>query len=356
MRMAIIGLPLSGKTTLFDALTGRHDEPGHYAAPGSVQLGAVRVADERVAFIAEVVKPKKATYAQTEFVDIGGLFTGEKASVEAVDALRSADGFVKVVRAFQDAAVPHLKGSVDPRRDLAEIDADLFVVDLDIIERRVERLRASTRKPTPKQDEEKAELALLERLSGELEAAGALSALALSDDERKRVRGFQFLTQKPGVVVVNVGDGQIADADAIVGALGEQPCPRMAICAAMEREILELEPGERGPFLEDLGLGELSEDRLVRASLEALDLITFFTANDRELRAWLIARGSSALEAAGKVHTDMARGFIRAEVVPVAELRAHGSFREVRAHGKERLEGKDYVVQDGDILNIRFSV
>jgi hypothetical protein len=356
MRVAIIGLPMSGKTTLFDALTGRHVQPGAFAAPGSVQLGAVPVADERVDFLAGLLKPKRVTQAQVEFMDLGGLFTGEKPSPDAVEAVRGAGGLVKVVRAFASDAVPHAKGSVDPRRDLEEIEADLFVVDLDIIERRIEKLHASVKKPTPKVQEEKAELALLERCREQLDAAGSLDRVKLSEDDRKALRGFTFLTLKRGLVVLNIGEGQLGKEAAAVPALGPARDPVVAVCAEIEKELLELEPEERGPFLADLGLADLSVQKVVHRTLEALDLITFFTANEKELRAWLVPRGATAVEAAGHVHTDLARGFIRAEVTPVEVLRAFGSVKEVRAHGKERLEGKDYVVQDGDLIQVRFSV
>jgi len=355
MRIAIIGLPASGKTTLFDAITGRRDEPGAYAAPGSLHVGAAQVADERVGFLADILKPKKHTYASLEFVDIGGLFTGEKANPDAVVAMREADALVKVVRAFEKESLPHHKGSVDPRRDLEEIDAELFVTDLDIMERRIRALRQSVKKPTPKQDEEKAELALLERCREQLDAAGALDKLELSDDERKMLGGFAFLTQKAAVVVLNVGEGQIGD-DSAVAQLGERGEPVVALCADIEKELLGLAPDEREPFLEDLGLSGLSAQKVVAATLEALRLITFFTSNEKELRAWLIPRGTTAVDAAGKIHTDLARGFIRAEVVACDDVRELGSWKELRAKGKMRLEGKDYVVQDGDIIQIRFSV
>ena len=356
MRIAIIGLPGSGKTTLFDAITGHHEQPGHYAAPGSIQLGVVPVLDERVDFVAEVYQPKKHTYAHLEFADVAGLFAGAKPAPEAVEAVRNADALVKVVRAFHSEAVPHVKGSVDPARDLEELEADLFVVDLDIIERRIERLRDSVRRPTPEQEQDKVELALLERCREQLESVGALDRLELSDDERKMLSGFAFLTQKPSVVVLNIGEDQIADERAALAPLGERAVPTLAVSAEIEKEILELEPDERQPFLADLGLAELSGQKLVHAALEAMNVITFITGGDKEVRAWLVRRGASAVEAAGEVHTDFAKGFIRAEVIPVDDLRAHGSLKEVRAHGKERLEGKDYVVADGDILQIRFSV
>ena len=227
---------------------------------------------------------------------------------------------------------------------------------LDNIERRVERLRVSVTKPTPRQEQDKAELALLERCNAQLEAAGALDRLELSDDERKTLRCFSFLTQKPSLTVVNIGDDQIGDEAAAAAALGERHERVLAVPAEIEKEILELEPDERQPFLDDLGIEGLSAQTIVHAALEALDLITFFTAGDKELRAWLIPRGTTAVEAAAAVHTDIARGFIRAEVLQVDDLRAYGSWKEVRAHGKERLEGKDYVVQDGEVINIRFNV
>lgn len=356
MQIAIIGLPMSGKTTLFDALTGVQEQAGAYAAPGSVHHGMVPVVDERVDFLADIFHPKKRSYAQVEFLDIGGLFTGEKPPVEAVEAMRGADGLVKVVRAFESEAVPHQKGSVDPKRDLEEMESDLFVVDLDIIERRIEKLKESVTKPTPEREEQQEELALLQRCREQLDTVGALEHLELKPAEEKMLRGFTFLTQKSGIVVLNIGEDQLGEEDAAAAALAEAHEPVVPVCAEIEKEILALDPDERTPFLEDLGLEELSAQKVAHSILESLDLISFFTANEKELRAWLIRRGATAIEAAGKVHTDLARGFIRAEVTPAAALREHGSMKEVRAHGKEQLEGKDYVVEDGDILQVRFSV
>lgn len=356
MRIAMIGLPASGKTTLFDAVTGRRDEPGAYVAPGSVHVGMVQVADERLGIVAKVMQPKKVTHAQLEFVDIGGLFSGEKPPPEAVEAMRTADGFVKVARVFENDAVPHLKGSVDPARDLEELNADLFLVDLDSIERRIARLKVAVTKPTPERDENRRELALLERCRAQLDTVGALDRFGLTDDEAKLLRSFAFLTQKPSVRVANIGDDQLDRAAELIAALGDAPGPTLAIAAEIENELLDLAPDERELFMADYGLAELSDQKLVQATLEALDLITFFTGSDKELRAWLIPRGTTAVEAAAGVHTDIARGFIRAEVLQVDDLDTYGSWKEVRAHGKERLEGKDYVVQDGEVIHIRFSV
>lgn len=355
MRIAIIGLPQSGKTTLFDLVTGRREEPGAYAAPGSLQVGVAHLLDPRVDALAAIVKPKKVTYASVEFVDLAGLFATERPDPDSTMALRDADCLVKIVRAFDNPAVPPHKGSVDPRRDLEEINSDLFIVDLDIIERRIERLEASVKKPTPRQEAEKVELALLERARAQLDAHGALDRLELTDEERKVLNCFQFFTQKPSVLVANVGEGQIGDASALA-ALGERHEPALAIAAKIEKELADLEPADRQPFLQDLGLAELSAQALVRAVLTALDHISFFTAGDKELRAWLIPRGTTAVEAAGEVHTDFARGFIRAEVIAATDFIQLGGWKECRAKGKEFLEGKDYVVRDGDVINIRFSV
>lgn len=356
MKIAIIGLPQSGKTTLFDAITGRREQPGAYAAPGSVHVGVVQVPDERVEFLASVLQPKKTTHASLEFEDIAGLFTGEKPSPEALAAMREADALVKVVRAFRNEAVPHHRGSVDPARDLAEIDGELFITDLAIIERRIETLRHDIKRPTPKQEEEKAELALLERCRAQLDAAGAIDRLTLGEDERKALRGYTFLTQKPAVVVLNIGEGQIGQEATLEATLGGRREPVLTLCADMEKELLALEPEERKPFMDDLGIAELRAPKLTQAVLQALGLITFFTSNEKELRAWLVSRGTTAVEAAGCIHTDLARGFIRAEVIATDDLRQFGSLKDVKAHGKLRLEGKDYVVQDGDLLQIRFSV
>jgi GTP-binding protein YchF len=312
--------------------------------------------DGRVDHLAAILQPKKHTYASLEFVDIGGLFAGEKPSAEAAAAMREADALVKVVRAFASDAVPHRRGSVEPTRDLAEIDGDLFVTDLDIIERRIETLRHDVKRPTPKQEEEKAELALLERCRAQLDQVGALDRLELSDEERKALRGYTFLTQKPAVVALNLGEGQIGEEAALAAVLGGRREPVLALCADMEKELLALDPEERKPFMDDLGIAELRAPKVVEATLEAIGLIAFFTANEKELRAWLVPRGANAVEAAGRVHTDLARGFIRAEVVAANDLLALGSLKEVKAHGKLRLEGKDYIVQDGDLLQIRFSV
>jgi len=355
MRIAIIGLPQSGKTTLFDLVTGRHDEPGAYVAPGTIQVGVAHLLDPRVDALAAIVKPKKVTYASMEFVDLAGLFAAERPDPDSAMALRDADCLVKVARAFENPGVPPHKGSVDPRRDLEEINSDLFIVDLSILERRIERLQASVKKPTPRQEAEKAELALLERARAQLDAVGALDRLDVTDDERKVLNCFQFLTQKPGVLVANIGEKQIGDAS-VLAAFGERREPMLAIAAAIEKELADLEPADREPFLEDLGLAELSAQKLVRAALQALDQITFFTGGDRELRAWLIPRGATAVEAAGQVHTDFARGFIRAEVIAAGDFVALGGWKECRAKGKEQLEGKDYVVRDGDVINVRFSV
>ncbi len=355
MRIAIIGLPQSGKTTLFDLVTGRQEEPGAYAAPGSLQVGVAHVLDPRVAGISEIEKPKKTTYAGIEFVDLAGLFATERPDPDSAEALRDADGLLKVLRAFEDPNVPPHKGVVDPRRDLEEISADLFIADLDILERRIERLQASVKKPTPRQEAEKIELALLERCDAHLHAAGALDGLSVTEEEEKTLNCFRFLSQKPSAIVVNIGEKHIGDGAAL-DAFRQRREPVLAVAAATEKELLTLEPAERGPFLQDLGLADLSGQKVVRAVLTALDHITFFTGGDKEVRAWLIPRGTTAVGAAHSVHSDIARGFIRAEVIAADDFIALGGWKECKARGKEHLEGKDYVVQDGDVINVRFSV
>ncbi len=355
MRIAIIGLPQSGKTALFDLVTGRQEEPGAYAAPGSLQVGVAHVLDPRVAAISEIERPKKTTYAGIEFVDLAGLFATEHPDPEAAEALRDADGLLKVLRAFKDPNVPPHKGVVDPRRDLDEIGSDLFIADLDILERRIERLRASVKKPTPRQEAEKGELALLERCDAHLHAAGALDGLKRTEEEEKTLNCFRFLSQKLSAIVVNIGETQIGDTAAL-DPFRQRREPVLAVAAATEKELMTLEPAEREPFLQDLGLSELSGQKVVRAVLTALDHITFFTGGDKEVRAWLIPRGTTAVAAAHDIHTDIARGFIRAEVIAADDFIALGGWKECKAKGKEHLEGKDYVVQDGDVINVRFSV
>ena len=356
MKVGIFGLPLSGKTTVFRVLAGRTDLAAR-DTHGEAQTAAVKLPDERLDFIAQVYQPKKTTPAEITFVDTVALQKGRadaKRAESLTALLEDADAFALVIRCFDLTADD---GGAAAGGDLESLVLELALTDLAILERRLDRLEKDLR--SGKKDTE-AEHELLTRCREQLEAGGLLSALELSDDEEKALRGFAFLTMKP---MLGVGEDQIAGGLLKKGGqlqvLG-QACramqmPAMAFCAELESEIQELPPDEQQGFLSDYGIESPARETFLRACFDLLGLVTFFTANENEVRAWTIAQGATALEAAGKVHTDMAKGFIKAETVSFEDLRACGTPAECRRQGKARLEGKDYQVQDGDVLLIRFS-
>jgi len=359
VKVGIFGLPLSGKTTVFRVLAGRTDLAAR-DTHGEAQTAAVKLPDDRLDFIAQVYQPKKATPAEITFVDTVALQKG-RADVKRAESLTAlledADAFALVVRCFDLTAENAGAAAGD---DLESLVLELALTDLAILERRLDRLEKDLR--SGKQATE-AEHELLTRCREQLEGGGLLSALELSDDEDKSLRGFAFLTMKPMFGVANVGEDQVAgellEEGGPLQALG-QACramqmPAMAFCAELESEIQELPLDEQQGFLSDYGIESPARETFLRACFDLLGLVTFFTANENEVRAWTIPLGSTALEAAGKVHTDMAKGFIRAETVSVEDLQACGTLAECRKQGKARLEGKDYQVQDGDVLLIRFS-
>ncbi len=359
MKVGIFGLPLSGKTTVFRVLAGRTDLAAR-DTHGEAQTAAVKLPDERLDFIAQVYQPKKTTPAEITFVDTVALQKGRadaKRAESLTALLEDADAFALVIRCFDLTADD---GGAAAGGDLESLVLELALTDLAILERRLDRLEKDLR--SGKKDTE-AEHELLTRCREQLEAGGLLSALELSDDEEKALRGFAFLTMKPMLGVANVGEDQVAggllEEGGQLQVLG-QACramqmPAMAFCAELESEIQELPPDEQQGFLSDYGIESPARETFLRACFDLLGLVTFFTANENEVRAWTIAQGATALEAAGKVHTDMAKGFIKAETVSFEDLRACGTPAECRRQGKARLEGKDYQVQDGDVLLIRFS-
>jgi len=356
MKMALIGLPLSGKSTIFDAASGAH-EPARSHAPGSIPASTVPVPDERMDFLRDLVQPKKFTLATVEYLDVASLFGGQpvaKTDSHALAAVREADGLVKILRAFESDSVPHPKDSVDPARDLREMDDELLLLDLDQVERRIEKLEQSLKRPLKPDEREKKELAALQRCKRTLEGGGTVADVQFSPEEALLLRGFCFLTQKPVLVVLNVGEEDVDGAQALAALPGAAPRV-LPMCGELEKEIAELEPQDRPAFLNEMGITEPGGPRLIRASFQALAAVSFFTTAHDELRAWTVRQGDSAVTAASKIHTDMARGFIRAEVTAFDDLKALGSFKEARAKGKTRLESKEYIVQDGDIMTFRFA-
>ena len=358
MKLGIIGLPQSGKTTLFNALTRGNRPVGTLHVTGGgrfeVQTAVVPVPDPRVDALSALFNPRKTIYAQVTYADIAGV---EAESAKGgfggplLNQLATMEGYLHVVRAFENPTVPHPQGSVDPRRDLNTLDSELLLNDQLAVERKLERLNEDARKGIVKDKGLHAqELALFNRLLEALNAGQALRDVALPLADERLLSSYQLLTRKPMLVVFNVGDDPAAP-----GSLPEVGTPVVALQGKLEMEIAQLAPDEAAMFLEEYGIAEPSLNRMIKLSYDLLGLESFFTVGEDEVRAWTVRRGATAPEAAGEIHTDLQKGFIRAEVAGYDELMAVGGYTELKAKGKLRLEGKEYIVQDGDILNIRFS-
>ncbi len=350
MKTGITGPPFAGKTTLFCALTGQdYSELGHGR---DMHMGTVKVPDERLEKLFELIRPKKITHAVMEYFDIAGTSAGVDRVIEpkALQALKNADSHIVVLDAFTDDA--------DPRKSFDAFMDEWVFNDLVVVTNRLERLEKDLR--SGKKDELLKEQALLERCRGLLENGDPLRNIDFPPDEEKVLRGFQFLTLKPLLIVVNIGEEALADGDAAdhEKRFADIPNSRCAaICAEIEMEISSLDEDDRTSFLESMGIAEPALWRLIRLSCENLGLISFFTGGGPdEVRAWTVRRGSTARECAGAIHSDLERGFIRAETIAWDELVEAGSFKNARDMGVLRIEGKDYIVKDGDVLTIRFSV
>jgi ribosome-binding ATPase len=367
VQIAIIGLPASGKTTVFNTLTRGHADTGGYGGM-TLHVGVVKVPDERLDRLAEIFKPKKIVHADVTYVDLPappasseGRVGAEELPAEHLARLRESDALLHVIRAFDDPAVPHPAGSVDAARDLEALDLELILADLAILDRRLERLAAGGgRHGTPAEREaNEREDGILRRLKADLEAGRPIRDASLDPEEARAIRGFRFLTEKPVLVLLNVSEGDLPKAAELVTGLEAGYTHRHALVAALsakiEMELGELEPEEAGVFMAELGIAESGLARVIRLSYRLLGLISFLTAGPDEVRAWPIPDDSTAVDAAGAIHTDLAKGFIRAEVVPYEDLLALGSTAEARRHGKLRSEGRTYLVKDGDVVEILFS-
>ncbi|MCS6953768.1 MAG: DUF933 domain-containing protein [Bryobacterales bacterium] len=355
MRTAIIGLPRVGKTSLFTILTGPHKQ----ARLGTLEarIGVARVPDSRLEALARIFQPQRVTYATIEYVDFPSISREALRDPGYLAGLRLADALAHVLRLFASETVPHEKGSIDPLRDAADVETELILSDLMVLEKRLERLEKDRKKM--KSAELDQEFHLLEQARAALEASKPLRALELAPEEEKRLRGFQFLSQKPLLYVLNLGEAdaprlhQIED-EFRQGPLAAQPRTAVtAICGKVEAELAELAPEEAREYLESFGLEESGLERLIRATYSLLGLMSVLTGSETEVRAWTIPRHTPALKAAGAIHTDFEKKFIRAEVVNWKDLVESGGFAGARERGLLRIEGKDYIVQDGDVLFIR---
>ncbi|TME34849.1 MAG: redox-regulated ATPase YchF [Chloroflexi bacterium] len=363
---AITGLPYVGKTTLFNLLTGAHASTGAFAgAEAETNVGVAKVPDRRVEQLAALYKPKKITHAEVMYRDIGlarAEKPGQAISPQKLGDLRTADAIVHVVRAFSAPSVPHVDGSVDPVRDLSTVELELLFADHAVVERRLERIEPELRSSKgPEREMKEREKAVLQRAVAALAEERPLRDLDLDPDEEKAIRGFRFLTRMPVLVAVNLDENDVADPERIIAPVREAAKAHRAsavvpVSAKLEAEIAELPPDEAASFRNELGLAEPALDRLIRATYELLGLCSFFTVGDDEVRAWTVPCGSPAQQAAGAIHTDLERGFIRAEIIGWAELLKAGSEANAKKLGVMRTEGKTYRVKDGEVLHVLFNV
>ena len=364
MKLALIGLANSGKTTLLNALAGTSFETQPYpTTEGEPHLAVVKVPDARVDELARIYSPKKTTFATVDYADFFGIIRGESAHNRKIfDFLRDADALVHVIRAFPSDEVLHPLETVDALRDFNAVEEDLVLADLELAEKRLERMEEGRKKGKPPDEaERRVMLRCKEILDGEL----PLRHAEFSAEEMKAIQHLQFVSIKPLLPLVNLGEGDLADHEGLARAFAERLArypernrPAALFCSAkIEMEIAELPPGESAAFLADLGIAEAARTRVIRASYALLGLISFLTAGEDEVRAWTIPKGMSAHKAAGKIHSDIERGFIRAETVAYADfVGAGGSMPAAKAKGTVRLEGKAYEMRDGDIVNFKFNV
>jgi GTP-binding protein YchF len=362
LRAALIGFGSSGKSTLFQLMTSVKETGRAAHGKGEATVGISKVPDARLEKLAAMYNPRKKTPATVEFTDLAmPAGTGGAAALVDVAAYKNADALVHVLRAFQDPSVPHPTGSVDPARDAQAMEDELILADLGVVERRLERLEKDLKKSRTTELERERDVLL--QCKTALEEGRPLRALDLKGEDLKRLRGYQFLSAKPLLIVINLdesqlGDGGIERAAAATGLapfLSRAATAAVAVCAKIELEIGQLDAADAAAFLADLGLAESGLNRVIRASYDLLGYISFLTSGEDECRAWSIPRNTPAQLAAGEIHSDIQRGFIRAEVVSYDHLMARGTMAACKDHGEVRLEGKEYIVQDGDIINFRFA-
>ncbi len=352
MKLGIIGLPQSGKTTIFNALTRSNRPLTMSAGRSEITTAVVDVPDERLLKLADLFASKKIVHAQISFADIAGLGgeTTKGISAQLLNALTGMDGLLLVLRAFEDPSVPHPNETVDAARDLRLVEDELLLNDLIIVERRVTKLTEERGKGGRDIPAIERELALYDGLQQTLSANKPLRETSLSPEEFKQLAGAGLLTLKPILIVINLGEGQTALQ------LPNSSAPALSLQGKLEMELAQLSPEDAELFLKEYGLTEIGSRRVIRAAYDLLNTQTFYTVGEPEAHAWMLRRGASALEAANTIHSDIARGFIRAEIVAGQELLDLGGMAGARDKGRLRLEGKEYKMQDGDVINVRFNI
>jgi ribosome-binding ATPase len=358
LRAGLFGFPSAGKTALFQLLTSAREAP-RPGGKAEANVGVSRVPDERLDRLTALFNPRKHVPATVEFADVAGTTSGQSGAQAMLDLapFRNADALLHVVRMFRDPAVPHPSGTIDPARDVRAMEDEIILADLGVVEKRLERLERDLKKGSSADIRKEQEI--LARCRTALEGGQPLRALGLPLDDAKRLRGFQFLSAKPLLLVLNLDEADLPKADDAVmlaglGAFMSGAATRaVPICAKIELEIAQLDPADRPAFMADLGLRESGLDRVIRASYDLLGYISFFTVGEDENRAWSIPLNTTAVVAAGEIHSDISRGFIRAEVVRYDQLLTRGSIAACREHAELRLEGKEYIVEDGDVINFR---
>jgi GTP-binding protein YchF len=362
MKIGLIGLPMTGKTTIFNLLTNAVGAETNIASGKTeANIGIAKIPDKRIDFLADIYKPKKTVYATIEVTDIKGFASGGNAKSSGVnpflESVRQVDALVHVVRAFRAEDIVHIEGNVDPLRDIETVNLELLFSDLSVIENRINRIETA-KKITKEMTEE---LEVLKKCRDCLEKEKLINTLDLTDEEKQHLKTFQFLTERPLVLVINLDEdqfkaGNYQDKEKIIKYAEEKNITLVEICAKTEFEIAQLEEEDREMFMEDLGITETGISRLAEAMYSYLGLISFLTVGEDEVRAWPVKKGISAKEAGGKIHSDIERGFIRAEVVKYTDFETLGSMQKIKEKGLFKLEGKEYLIEDGDIINFRFNI